>query len=147
MVKRHENVIGRSTRCHVELPGSGFCRHTHSHSRPTCRIHQHRPQSLQPVCRTKKKDDSYPSGHATAGYLQALTLIELFPEKRDAILARAADYANNRLVCGLHYRSDIEAARLIAYSVHAFMRENAQFKAEVSAAKAELRSPGVGSAP
>lgn len=96
-------------------------------------------KSLQPVCKTKKKDDSYPSGHATAGYLQALTLIELVPEKRDAILARADDYAHNRLVCGVHYRSDIEAARLVAYSVHAIMRENAQFKAEVAAAKAEMQ--------
>ncbi|MDL2354566.1 MAG: phosphatase PAP2 family protein [Pseudomonadota bacterium] len=95
-------------------------------------------KSLQPVCKTKKKDDSYPSGHATAGYLQALTLIELVPEKRDAILARADDYAHNRLVCGVHYRSDIEAARLVAYSVHALMRQNAQFQAEVAAAKAEL---------
>lgn len=94
--------------------------------------------SLRPVCTTRKTDDSYPSGHATAGYLQALTLIELFPEKRDAILARADDYANNRLVCGVHYRSDIEAAKLLAYSVHALMRENARFQAEVAAAKAEL---------
>jgi acid phosphatase (class A) len=100
-------------------------------------------KSLQPVCKTKKKDDSYPSGHATAGYLQALTLIELFPEKRDAILARADGYAHNRLVCGVHYRSDIETARLVAYSVHAVMRENAQFKAEVSVAKAELRAAGM----
>jgi acid phosphatase (class A) len=99
-------------------------------------------RSLRPVCKTKKKDDSYPSGHATAGYLQALTLIELVPEKRDAILARADDYAQNRLVCGVHYRSDIEAARLVAYSVHAMMRESAQFKAELSAARDEFRAVG-----
>lgn len=101
-------------------------------------------KSLQPVCKTKKKDDSYPSGHATAGYLQALTLIELVPEKRDAILARADDYAHNRLVCGVHYRSDIEAARLVAYSVHAIMGENAQFKAEVAAAKVEFQAASGG---
>jgi acid phosphatase (class A) len=104
-------------------------------------------KSLQPVCKTKKKDDSYPSGHATAGYLQALTLIELFPQKRDAILARADDYAHNRLICGVHYRSDIEAARLIAYSVHAVMLDNAKFKTQVSAAKAELRAGGLVPAP
>ena len=103
--------------------------------------------SLHPVCKTKKKDDSYPSGHSTAGYLQALTLIELMPEKRDLILARADDYARNRLVCGVHYRSDIEAAKLLAYSVHALMRENGQYKAEVAAARAELRSSGLPVAP
>lgn len=97
-------------------------------------------KSLQPVCKTKTKDDSYPSGHATAGYLEALTLIELVPEKRDAILQRADDYANNRLVCGVHYRSDIEAARLLAYAVHANMRDNAQYQLEVAAARRELHA-------
>ncbi len=97
-------------------------------------------KSLRPVCKTKKKDDSYPSGHATAGYLQALTLIELVPEKRDAILARAEEYAQNRLVCGVHYRSDVEASKLVAYAVHAVMRENVQFKAELAAAAAELHA-------
>src|SRR5476649_2813924 len=45
--------------------------------------------TLHPVCKTKTKNDSYPSGHATAGYLGALVLIEMVPEQRDAILARA----------------------------------------------------------
>jgi hypothetical protein len=39
----------------------------------------------------------------------------------------------------VHYRSDIAAAKLLAYSVHALMRENARFQAEVAAARAELR--------
>jgi acid phosphatase (class A) len=94
-------------------------------------------KSLHPICKTKTKDDSYPSGHATAGYLQALTLVELFPEKRDAILARADEYASNRMVCGVHYRSDIQAAKLLAYAVHAVMLEDPQFKTEVSAARGE----------
>jgi acid phosphatase (class A) len=96
-------------------------------------------KSLHPICKTKTKNDSYPSGHATAGYLQALTLIELFPEKRDAILARADEYAGNRMVCGVHYRSDIQAAKLLAYAVHAVMLENPQFKTEMAAARAEAR--------
>jgi acid phosphatase (class A) len=103
--------------------------------------------SLHPVCKTKKKDDSYPSGHTTAGYLQALTLIELIPEKRDVILARADVYAHNRLVCGVHFRSDTEAAKLLAYAMHALMRENAQFKAQLAAARDELRASGIVAAP
>jgi len=42
---------------------------------------------------------AYPSGHGTAGYLEALVLTMMVPEKRDAILARADDYAHSRLVC------------------------------------------------
>lgn len=97
-------------------------------------------KSLHPVCKTKAKNDSYPSGHTTAGYLAALVLVEMVPEKRDAILARAADYAHNRLVCGVHYPSDVEASKLVAYATHAVMDGSPAFQAELKAATRELRS-------
>ncbi len=96
--------------------------------------------SLHPVCVTKTIDDSYPSGHATTGYLMALTLIDMLPEKRDAILARADDYANNRLICGVHFRSDIEASKLVAYTIHAVMANKPQYQQELAVARAELQS-------
>lgn len=106
-------------------------------------FHRVRPynldKTLHPVCKTKTKDDSYPSGHTTSGYLLALTLIDIVPEKRDEILARADDYANNRLVCGVHYRSDLPASKLVAYTVHAQMEVNAQYQKELVEAKAEVR--------
>ncbi len=95
--------------------------------------------TLHPVCVTKTKDDSYPSGHATTGYLMALTLIDMVPEKRDAILNRADDYANNRLVCGVHYRSDIEASKLLAYTIHAVMANKPQYQQEMVVARAEVQ--------
>lgn len=106
-------------------------------------FHRMRPynldKTLKPVCKTKTKDDSYPSGHTTAGYIAALALIEMVPEKRDEILARAADYGNNRLVCGVHFASDVQASKLLAYSIHAVMDTNPQFNVEMRAARAELR--------
>lgn len=95
--------------------------------------------TLRPVCTTKTKDDSYPSGHATTGYLMALTLVDMAPEKRDLILTRADDYANNRLVCGVHYRSDIEASKLLAYTIHAVMANKPQYQQELAIARAELQ--------
>lgn len=107
-------------------------------------FHRMRPynldKTLHPVCKTKTKDDSYPSGHATAGYLNALALIDMLPERRDAILARAADYANNRLICGVHFASDIEASKLLAYVTHAVMANNPQYQKEMAVARAELRA-------
>ncbi|HEY5226263.1 MAG TPA: phosphatase PAP2 family protein, partial [Methylovirgula sp.] len=44
--------------------------------------------TLHPVCKLKRKDDSYPSGHAITDYVMALTLASMLPEKRDAIFAR-----------------------------------------------------------
>ena len=96
-------------------------------------------KTLHPICATKTKDDSYPSGHTLVGYLLALSLIEIVPEKRDAILARADDYANNRMICGVQYRSDLHASKLLAYSVHAVMANNPQYQKELAAARQEVR--------
>lgn len=106
-------------------------------------FHRVRPynldKTLHPVCKTKTKDDSYPSGHTTSGYLLALTLIDIVPEKREAILVRADEYGLDRLVCGVHYRSDLEASKLVAYTVHAIMGVNPQYQKELAEAKAEVR--------
>jgi acid phosphatase (class A) len=43
--------------------------------------------------------------------LEALVLIMMVPENRDAILTRADDYAHSRVVCGVHYPTDVEASK------------------------------------
>jgi acid phosphatase (class A) len=96
--------------------------------------------TLRPACPATPKDDSYPSGHTTAGWLAALTLVEMVPEQREAILARAADYGRNRMVCGVHYPSDVEAGRALAYAIHGAMTQDPAYKAQLAAATAELRN-------
>jgi len=107
-------------------------------------FHRVRPynldKSLHAICETKTKDDSYPSGHTTSGYLLGLALIDLVPEKRDEILARAENYGYDRLVCGVHYRSDLAASRALAYAIHAVMTQSPQYQAEMAPARAELRA-------
>jgi acid phosphatase (class A) len=94
--------------------------------------------TLHPVCVTKTAHDSYPSGHALTGYLEALALAEMLPDKHDAILARADDYAHNRLICGVHYSSDLEASRRIAYAIYGYILSTPQFQRDLSSAHAEL---------
>ncbi len=107
-------------------------------------FHRVRPYNLDAtlhaICATKTKDDSYPSGHTTSGFLLALALTDMVPERRDEIFARAEDYAHNRLVCGVHYSSDLEASRKLAYAIHAMMAQNPQYQAELAPARAELRA-------
>jgi len=104
------------------------------------RIHPYNlDKTLKPICATKIKDDSYPSGHTFAGYLLALTLVDMVPEKRDAILARAEDYGRNRMICGVQYESDLEASKLLAYSTFALMASHPQYQKEMVAARMELR--------
>jgi acid phosphatase (class A) len=97
-------------------------------------------KTLHPVCALTEAANSYPSGHALTGYLEGFTLAEIVPEKRKEILARADDYAHNRLVCGVHYPSDIEASRRVAYVVFGYMMATPRFQRDLAAARAETRT-------
>jgi acid phosphatase (class A) len=97
-------------------------------------------KTLHPVCALTDAPNSYPSGHALSGYLEGLTMAEIVPERRVEILARADDYAHNRLVCGVHYPSDIEASRRVAYVVFGYMMATPKFQHDLAAARAETRA-------
>jgi acid phosphatase (class A) len=82
--------------------------------------------------------NSYPSGHATMGYSSATVLAQLIPAKAQTILARASDYAESRLICGVHYRGDVDASQVLAGVLVARLMAKPAFIAEVEAARAEL---------
>ena len=81
---------------------------------------------------------SYPSGHAAFAASTAILLSQLVPAKRDAIFAQARVFAENRILLGLHYPSDIAsgwtAGTLAAYA----MMQDRRFKHDFTAVKAEL---------
>ena len=95
--------------------------------------------NLHPVCKVTTQHNAYPSGHTVSGYLLAFTLAQMVPEKSMEILLRADNYAHNRLVCGVHTASDLEASRLIAYAVFGGMLEEPRFQKELAEARAETR--------
>jgi acid phosphatase (class A) len=82
--------------------------------------------------------NSYPSGHATMGYAAAAVLAQLMPGNAQVILARATDYSESRLICGVHYRSDVEAGQVLGNVLVAKLMTKPAFVAEVEAARAEL---------
>jgi acid phosphatase (class A) len=86
---------------------------------------------------------SYPSGHATLSYSLGYVLAALMPDKAQAILARAQDYAYSRIVCGAHYPSDIEASHVLGTELAMMMLQNPGFQAQFQAARAELRAAGL----
>jgi acid phosphatase (class A) len=81
---------------------------------------------------------SYPSGHATMGYTLGIVLAALMPEKSQVILARAADYAYSREVCGDHYHSDTEASHALGNALGIMLLNNAALKPQIEASRAEL---------
>lgn len=85
------------------------------------------------------KNASYPSGHTTFARLHAIVLAALVPEKRAELFARADEYANNRIVAGVHFPTDVAGGKIAGSVIAAKELENPAFTADFEAAKAELR--------
>ncbi len=90
--------------------------------------------------REKHKDDSYPSGHASIGWAWALTLAEIAPERADAVLARGLAFGQSRVVCGVHWASDIEAGRVVGASTVSRLHADPVFAAQLAAARKEIEA-------
>jgi acid phosphatase (class A) len=101
-----------------------------------------RPWIVDPSLTTCSREDgpltSYPSGHAVMAYSMAVVLEAAIPSDGQAIMARADDYAENRLVCGMHFRSDIQAGKALGTEVGRALLAKPGFQAEVRAAADEL---------
>jgi acid phosphatase (class A) len=83
---------------------------------------------------------SYPSGHATYGYLCAILLAQMVPEKSARIFARGREYGQNRVVDGVHYPTDIEAGRIDGTLIAAALMQNPKFQRDFAVAKTEVRT-------
>ena len=57
---------------------------------------------------------SFPSGHTTYAYTESILLAMLTPSLYQSMILRASDYANDRIVLGVHYPLDIIASRALA---------------------------------
>ena len=84
--------------------------------------------------------NSYPSGHTTLAFSMGVVLAALMPEKAQAILARASEFGEHRLICGVHFRSDIVAGQEFGTVVALRLMQNPTFKAEMDTARTELRA-------
>jgi len=84
------------------------------------------------------KSGSYPSGHTAIGWAWALILCEIAPEQTEAILARGRAFGESRMVCNVHWQSDVIEGRVMGAAVIARLHADPQFRADVEAARAEL---------
>jgi len=83
-------------------------------------------------------DYSYPSGHSTRGTVWALVLAEIFPERREAILAKGRDSGWLRVLGGVHYPTDIYAGRVLGQALAQAFLASPTFQQDLAAAKAEV---------
>jgi len=105
----------------------------------------------RPICIKRedwmKTNASYPSGHAMVGMAWGLILGELSPSKASGLAETGREIGDSRVICGVHYQSDVEAGRLLGAVMVAREHANPQFRADFAAAKAELGKMGAGAAP
>ena len=97
----------------------------------------------QPTCTPDKEQalraqGSYPSGHTSIGWAWALVLAEASPGESSAILARGRTFGESRLVCNVHWESDVIEGRFIGAATVARLHAEPDFLADLAAAKAEL---------
>jgi acid phosphatase (class A) len=95
---------------------------------------------LDPCIDDVRGDLSYPSGHAAFGYSMYMLLAWMVPERRAALEQRAAQFARQRMVCGVHYPSDIQAGERAARHLLGVMYGERGFQDALSGATGELRT-------
>jgi len=96
----------------------------------------------QPICVARftslNRTPSYPSGHATLGMSLGLILTELAPDRSGALQARARAFGESRIVCGVHWLSDVQAGYLNAAALVAALHSSPSFRADLEQARGEL---------
>mgnify|MGYP003590836490 CR=1 FL=1 len=88
---------------------------------------------------TLKSNGSYPSGHTTIGWTYALLLAELRPDRQNEIIQRGYEYGQSRVVCNMHWQSDVDAGRVIAAAQFARLQADPQFRKDLKKAKKEIQ--------
>ena len=114
--------------------------------------HYRRPRPFmvngQPTCTPDDEphlrgSGSYPSGHTAIGWAWALILSEIAPERATALLERGRNYGQSRLVCNVHWYSDVQQAQTLGAATVTRLHDNPGFVADLGAARRELAAARV----
>lgn len=91
-----------------------------------------------------RTNGSFPSGHAAIGWMAALVLTDLVPDRQDALLKRGYDFGESRVLCRVHWSSDVAAGRLMAAAAYARLQSDPMFAAQRELARAEIAKARAG---
>ena len=100
-----------------------------------------RPPLVDPdlrPCVTVPASTSYPSGSALQAWVWGELLADMFPFRREEILARAERAAWGRVIGGVHFPSDLAGGRRLAWVYLAEAWKNPGFQVGVEASRGEL---------
>lgn len=85
-----------------------------------------------------RNDGSYPSGHAALGWAWALVLTGIAPDRADALLQRGHAFGQSRVICGVHWQSDVDNGRVMGAAALARLQSDPSFSAQAALAKQEI---------
>ena len=99
--------------------------------------------NIEPTCTPDQeeyllKNGSYPSGHTAIGWAWALILSEIAPERANQILARGRTFGESRIICNVHWYSDVVEGRFMGSAAVARLHADPAFRAELTAARDEV---------
>ena len=81
---------------------------------------------------------SYPSGHAVTGFVWAMTLTAMEPQRATELMHKGYEFGRSRLICGVHWASDVEAGRVLAAGAFARLQASAEYQQQFREAKREI---------
>lgn len=109
------------------------------------RYNRQRPFEVnrEPICTpgdalSLRRDGSYPSAHSAVGWIWARLLSELAPERKDALLERGHEFGQSRVICNVHWQSDVEAGRAVADAVVERLHQTPEFEPDFATARREI---------
>jgi len=112
----------------------------HEYERPRPFTENERPLCTPEEEAELRADGSYPSGHTAAGWTWALVLAEIVPERSDDVLARGIAFGQSRIICNVHWQSDVDAGRVMGSAIVARLHADEGFVRDLAAAKREYRA-------
>ena len=111
------------------------------------RAHRARPvgddpdrRSCQAVTAASRAGASYPSGSAALGTAYGEAFAAVAPERAEAVRRIGLEMGVSRLVCGMHYPSDVAAGEAVGRAVVAELIATPAFQRDLPAARAEIEA-------
>ena len=92
----------------------------------------------QRVSEAGRKTASYPSGSSTVATVYGEAFAALEPQRATEVRRIAHEMGLSRLVCGMHYPSDVAAGEVLGKAVFETASATPGFDADLAAARAEL---------
>ena len=92
------------------------------------------PDQAQP-CIKKSGSYSYPSGHASFSRVFANVLTDIAPERRSEFFAKADEIAQDRVIGGVHFPTDIAAGKAFGDLYHAELLKSPEYLKDIEKMK------------